>query len=119
MYDKKIFFIWKNENLSNILNCGTKVVENVYNNSSFYKNGECLMKYFKNDKYLKIDNKPVFIINNIEFIQNVDVLYSVLNKLCIENGFSGINLILNNSNNNENISFKHCSEFKRATSPTE
>jgi hypothetical protein len=108
MYDKKIFFIWKNENLSNILNCGTKVVENVYNNSSFYKNGECLMKYFKNDKYLKIDNKPVFIINDIEFIQNVDVLYSVLNKLCIENGFSGINLILNNSNNNENISFKHC-----------
>lgn len=108
MYDKKIFFIWKNENLSNILNCGTKVVENVYNNSSFYKNGECLMKYFKNDKYLKIDNKPVFIINDIEFIQNVDVLYSVLNKLCIENSFSGINLILNISNNNENINFKHC-----------
>ncbi len=35
------------------------------------------MKYFKNDKYLKIDNKPVFIINDIEFInsfKNLEIL---------------------------------------------
>jgi hypothetical protein len=107
MYEKKIFFIWKNENLSNILNCGNKVIENVYNNSSFHKNGECLMNYFKNDKYLKTDNKPVFIISDVDCIQNVDVLYNVLNKLCLENGFSGINLILN-SNNKEMNSFKNC-----------
>lgn len=108
MYDKKIFFIWKNENLSNIYNCGLKIIENVYNNSSFHKNGEYLMKYFQNDKYLKIDNKPVFIIGDSELISNPDILYDVLNKLCIENGFSGINLILNTESNNENTSYKNC-----------
>jgi hypothetical protein len=108
MYDNKIFFIWKNENLSNILNCGNKVIENVYNNSSFYKNGENLMKYFKHDKYLKIDNKPVFIVHDTDHILNVDVFSSVLNKLCLENGFSGINIILNTNNINENNNFKNC-----------
>lgn len=108
MYDRKIFFIWKNENLSNILNCGNKVVENVYNNSSFYKNGENLIKYFKNEKYLKIDNKPVFVINDTDLIPNIDIFYSVINKLCIENGFSGIYIILNTNNNNENMNFKTC-----------
>ena len=107
MYKQKIFFIWKNENLSDILNCGNKIIENVYNNVSFYKNGDCLMKYFKNDKYLKINNKPVFIINDSDIIKNVDILYNVLNKLCVENGFSGINLILN-SNDKENNSLKNC-----------
>jgi hypothetical protein len=108
MYEKKIFFIWKNENLSNIYNCGLKIIENVYNNSSFHKNGEYLMKYFQNDKYLKIDNKPVFIIGDSELIPNPEILYEVLNTLCIENGFSGIHLILNTDSNNENTSYKNC-----------
>jgi hypothetical protein len=46
MYDKKIFFIWKNESWTNIYNCNNKVIENVYNNSSFYKNSENLITYF-------------------------------------------------------------------------
>jgi len=66
------------------------------------------LKYFKNDKYLKIDNKPVFFINDVNFIENVDIFYSVLNKLCIENGFSGIHVVLNTNNNNEINNFKNC-----------
>jgi hypothetical protein len=108
MHDKKIFFIWKNENLSNIYNCGLKIIENVYNNNSFHKNGESLMKYFKNDKYLKIDNKPVFVIGDSEYISNTEILYDVLNKLCVENGFSGIHLVINTNSSNENTNFKNC-----------
>jgi hypothetical protein len=65
------------------------------------------MRYFKNEKYLKIDNKPVLIINDTDLIPNIDIFHSVLNKLCIENGFSGLDLILN-TNNNENTNFKNC-----------
>ena len=108
MYDKKIFFIWKNENLSNLYNCGLKIIENVYNNNCFNKNGECLINYFKNDKYLKIDNKPVFVIGDSEHISNYETFYDILNKLCVENGFSGIHLVVNTNTNNENITYKNC-----------
>lgn len=108
MFDKKIFFIWKNECWSNIYNCNNKVIENVYNNSSFYKNAENLIQYFKNDKYLKIENKPVFIINDTNLIDNIDIFYNIINKLCLDNDFSGIHLILNSNNNKEYPNFKNC-----------
>jgi hypothetical protein len=40
--------------------------------------------HFKNDKYLKIDNKPVFVIGDSEYISNTEILYDVLNKLSKE-----------------------------------
>lgn len=43
-----------------------------------------LMKYFKHEHYLKIDNKPVL------FRLNVTHEMDTLNNLCIEHGFSGI-----------------------------
>lgn len=108
MHDKKIFFIWKNENLSNIYNCGLKIIENVYNNNCFNKNGECLINYFKNDKYLKIDNKPVFVIGDSEYISNQDIFFEILNKLCVENGFSGLHLVVNTNSSSENVNYKNC-----------
>jgi hypothetical protein len=107
MYNKQIFFIWKNENLSNIYNCGNKIIENIYNSSCYNKICEDLIRYFKNERYLKIDNKPVFIVEDSNLIDNIDLFFNIINDFCIKNNFNGINLILN-SHNNENNRFKSC-----------
>ena len=53
-----------------------------------------LLPFFKDDRYLKIDGKPVFAIFNTykeyEVLKNIE---SYWNQLCIENGFSGIYMV--------------------------
>ena len=100
MYNKKIFFIWANEDWTNNIalapgkNKKYKIV-NTYDNKSFIENSENLIKYFKSNKYLKINNKPVFFIYHTYVIDNIDKFNDILNKKCIENGFNGVHLITN------------------------
>jgi len=63
------------------------------------------MNDFKNDNYLKINNRPVFYIHHPWVIPNEKLvkLKVLLNNVCINNGFSGINLKLNSMNENDNI----------------
>jgi hypothetical protein len=99
MYNKKIFFIWANEDWSNnIALCPTKevkIIQNIYDYSNFKKNTKNLIKYFKNEKYLKINNKPVFFVYHSFLIDNIDEFYNILNNECIENNFDGVHLVLN------------------------
>jgi hypothetical protein len=51
-----------------------------------------LLKYFKDKKYYKINNKPVFYILHY-WLYNYDILIELMNyfnRLAIRNGFSGI-----------------------------
>lgn len=123
MYNKKLFFIWANEDWTNNIALSpnnVNTIKNIYNKESFIKNSQNLMKYFKNENYLKIDNKPVFFIYHNFLIDNVEEFYDVLNKECIMNDFDGINLILNSFENRNDkfknfyINFnykKYCSRF--------
>jgi len=98
----KIFFIWanedwtKNEAFGN-MNIGVKIV-NIYEKINYDKNIDNLIRYFKHDNYYKIDNKPLFYIHHPFDIsdENLILFKELLNKKCIENGFDGINLYLNN-----------------------
>ena len=106
MLNLKVFLIWTNENWTDNkafgLNAGYKII-NEYNKESFIKNSNKLVEYFKNDNYLKIDNKPVFFIYHNYLIKNIDLFYSILNDICIQNNFNGVHLVLNsflNINNN-------------------
>lgn len=95
--EKKIFFIWANEDWTNndaFGNTGNNI-ENVYDESSFIKNGVNLLKYFKHVNYLKINNKPVFFVYHNYLLTNLTIFYRVFNNLCICNGFDGIHLVLN------------------------
>jgi len=98
---KKVFFIWANEDWSNNAAFGEKDKEfnirNLYNESNFYENSKNLLKYFKHNNYLKIDNKPVFFIYHSYLFNDTQLneFYTILNNLCINNGFSGVHLILN------------------------
>ena len=87
------YFIWANENWTNnpSFNTSENILNN-YNNISYEKNVNNLMKYFKHDNYLKINNKPVLFIHHPKYIPNFENLVNFFNNKCIENGFDGINI---------------------------
>ena len=66
------------------------------------KNIDGLIKYFKHENYLKIDNKPVFEVHHPWFIneQQLYLYYNILNNKCISNHFNGIHFIVNAINGN-------------------
>jgi hypothetical protein len=96
-YDKKVFFIWDNSDW--IFDDNTiDDIKNVYDFENFNTLSNILSNYFMHENYLKIDNKPVFFIKNYELInqgKDVDILKSILNEICVHNGFDGIHIILN------------------------
>jgi len=99
--NKKIFFIWANENWTDNDAFGNNdndmIIKNSYNETFFYKNAENLLQYFKHNNYLKKDNKPVFFIYHSHLITRelLDTFYSILNNMCIKNNFSGVHFVLN------------------------
>lgn len=52
-----------------------------------------LLKFFKDKRYIKIDNKPVFLIYRTSSIPNCEKMIEFWNNMCIDNGFEGIYLI--------------------------
>ena len=120
---KKIYFAWCNEPWSNNDAFGKAdflyKIENYYTVKDINIHIDYLMKYFKNDNYLKIDNKPVFTIHHPWFvtIEELELIKNIFDKKCIDNGFNGIELMINTmSDNYENIEFtkyRHNFNYKR------
>lgn len=54
---------------------------------------EYLLKFFKDERYIKIDNKPIFLIYRTSNIPNCIEMIDYWNELCKKNGFNGIYLI--------------------------
>ena len=50
-----------------------------------------LLDFFKDERYIKEDNKPLFVIYRPEIIDCLDDMLSFWNELAIQNGFSGMN----------------------------
>ena len=100
--NKNVFFIWANEDWSNnpAFGSSNEKIENIYNYESIKKNVDNLMKYFKNNNYLKIDNKPVFFIYHPWFLSDsqIDYLFNILDNECKINNFNGVHLVLNSMN---------------------
>ena len=98
-HDFKVFFVWANENWTDNVAFNTKeIIINEYNLDNFIKNIDHLMKYFKHPNYYKIDNKPVFYIHH-PFLLDKEQLHlfnHLLQSHCLENGFAGSLLVLNN-----------------------
>ena len=103
MLNRKVFFIWANENWTNnpaFGNIGAKI-ENIYDAASFKQNIDNLMCYFKHVNYLKIDNKPVFFLHHPWFlnISEINLFKQMLCNECILNNFEGVHFIINSMNN--------------------
>ena len=52
-----------------------------------------LLNFFKDNRYIKIDNKPVFLIYHIESIPESTQRFNEWNELAKKNGFNGIYLV--------------------------
>ena len=56
---------------------------------------ETLLSAFKDERYIKIENKPLFYIHSPNRIPDLDVFMSLWNKLAKENDFDGFHFVAN------------------------
>ncbi len=109
--NRKMFFIWANEDWTGNPAFGISSkykITNIYDEDSFKQNALNLIQYFKHDNYLKIDNKPVFFVYHDYLLENIELFYEILNRVCVKNGFDGIHLVLNSFDNTTKFMFKKC-----------
>ncbi|NBV29745.1 hypothetical protein EBS02_12185, partial [bacterium] len=90
MHNKKVFFIWANENWTDnpaFGKCGYKI-QNIYDTTSFEKNAENLIHYFKNSRYLKKDGRPVFFLHHpfLMTLDQIELFEKILGEKCLQNG---------------------------------
>ncbi|QCR20981.1 glycoside hydrolase family 99-like domain-containing protein [Pontibacter sp. SGAir0037] len=52
-----------------------------------------LLNFFKDDRYIKVDGKPMMVIYRVSNIPNVNDMIDYWNTLAIENGFVGIHIV--------------------------
>ncbi|HEY5587594.1 MAG TPA: glycoside hydrolase family 99-like domain-containing protein, partial [Candidatus Paceibacterota bacterium] len=57
------------------------------------KHYDYLLMFFKDNRYIKIDNKPLFILYRTSSIEDCTQMIEYWNKLCKEDGFDGIYII--------------------------
>ena len=70
------------------------LLEQTYGSSEdWISHFEYLLQFFKDDRYIKKDNKPVFFIYKINSIDCAKDMFALWNQKAMENGFDGIHLI--------------------------
>ena len=102
-HNKSIFFIWANENwtnnsaMGNSGVCKTHKILNTYTVDEFTLNFNNMLVYFKNDMYLKHNNKPVLMIYHSFIFEDghMELFENTLNELCLQYGFLGIHIYWN------------------------
>ena len=52
-----------------------------------------LMDFFSDEKYIKIDNKPVLLLYQAQSINNCEKMIAYMDEMCVQKGFSGIYII--------------------------
>ncbi len=69
------------------------LLEQTYSNDDHKKHSRSLLDYFKDERYLKINNKPIFAVCRPEDISELDYFLNELKTLSIANGFDGIYML--------------------------
>ncbi|WP_353087223.1 glycoside hydrolase family 99-like domain-containing protein [Flavobacterium sp.] len=104
-------FCWANETWKGIwhgLDNPNVLIEQTYNGEHDYiKYFNYLLPFFKDERYVKVDNKPMFHIYKLDDIPDLDLFTSVFNTLAIENGFSGVYFIATINVNSVNVTENH------------
>lgn len=92
--DMKFFFCWANhswkrswEGKSTIL-----IEQNYGDKNSWLEHFNYLLPFFRDQRYEKKNNKPLFMIFNPHFDER-DEMFAYFDELCKENGFAGIHII--------------------------
>ena len=61
------------------------------------------MPFFNDERYIKIDNKPMFHVYRIQDIPDLDIFIDTFNDLARKNGFEGIYLVATGNEKNKII----------------
>ena len=113
--NKKIFYIWANENWSDNPAFGSSnhKILNDYNDSDINLHCNKLIKDFQKNNYLKINNKPVFFIHHSWCIPNnkLEKFKNILISKCKDNNFDGLYLKINSMNVPDEIINKKKSDY--------
>lgn len=95
-------FCWANETWKGIwhgLDNPDVLIEQTYDGEKdFIDYFNYLLPFFKDDRYIKIDGKPMFHIYRIEDIPDWNMFLGVFNQLAIDNGFEGIWFVTTHAN---------------------
>ena len=89
--NQKFCFCWANHDWKKVVNgVSEMLVEQVYGNKQDWaRHFDYLKQFFLDERYIKINNKPLFIILNVEFQERQDIV-DYFNSCCKEIGFDGI-----------------------------
>lgn len=92
--DIKMMFTWANESWTRqwIGKPNDFLIKQKYYSSELdiKEHYNYLSSFFKDERYYKVDNKPVFSIYRPELIPDLSAFIDLINKLAIEDGFSGV-----------------------------
>ena len=69
------------------------LLEQTYSIDDHKKHSKTILDYFKDERYLKINNKPIFAVCRPEDISELDYFLNELKTLSIANGFDGIYML--------------------------
>ncbi|MFQ6844157.1 MAG: glycoside hydrolase family 99-like domain-containing protein [Lachnospiraceae bacterium] len=92
--DQPFFFCWANHTWNRSWKGSKEVLlEQTYGDETDWKRHfDYLLPFFKDDRYEKKNNKPLFMIYDCSFEEKKKMV-SCFDKWCIENGFDGIYII--------------------------
>ncbi|MFD2598326.1 glycoside hydrolase family 99-like domain-containing protein [Sphingobacterium corticis] len=98
-------FCWANESWTGVWH-GLKdksLIKQTYpSDEDLQKHYDYLINFFRDDRYIKVENKPLFIIYDpIDLHEHGDKYLEKLNKLARNDGFDGIYLVASNRNEDE------------------
>lgn len=115
---------WPNEHWTNAWVSGENkvLIEQRYgDNIAWKKHFEYLLPFFKDDRYIHKDGKPIFIIYRPELIDQRKEMLGYWNQLAIQEGFKGLCLmfqrpdVLINDPSQDMTMFDYCIEYQPYT----
>jgi hypothetical protein len=95
-------FCWANETWKGIwhgLDNPDVLIEQQYEGEEGYAAYfDYLLPFFQDDRYIKVDNKPMFHIYKLDDIPDLDLLLDTFNQLAIQIGFDGVYFVATHGN---------------------
>lgn len=105
--DLPFCFCWANETWKGIwhgLDNPTVLMEQQYLGTSDYTDYfNYLLPFFKDERYIKINNKPLFHIYRLDDIPDVKQFLTLFNTLAVASGFEGVYFVASTNIHSENV----------------
>ena len=89
-------FCWANEPWTRAWDGGDKEIllgQNYGDVKDWEKHFDYFLPFFKDEKYIKIDDKPMLVIYRTNNVPDCDKMIALWDNLCVKNGFKGIYVV--------------------------